>query len=103
MFTKLNILNNVTFMHKINTQTAPTVFLPKFHKPCHLYPTRFSKFNYLKPDHKLSKCKYRISIRGPSLWNDYLTDTEKQIEIVSVFRKIVKTRLLSSENETKYF
>ena len=30
--------NNLIFMHKVETGPAPTVFLPKFQKPTHLYP-----------------------------------------------------------------
>ena len=30
-------------MHRINTVTAPKVFLHKLTKLCHLYPTRFSQ------------------------------------------------------------
>ena len=30
-------------MHRINTVTAPIVFLYKLTKPCHLHPTRFSQ------------------------------------------------------------
>ena len=32
---QLNILNNLIFMHKVKTETAPAVFLPKFQKPAH--------------------------------------------------------------------
>ena len=30
---QLNILNNLVFMHKIKSQTAPKLFQNKFHKP----------------------------------------------------------------------
>ena len=52
-------------MHRINKNSAPVVFLNKLTKPSHLYPTRFSQLNYTKPTHKLNRCKYRTSIRGP--------------------------------------
>ena len=48
---QINILNNASFMHRINTKTSPTVFLSKFTKPSHIYPTRFSQINYAKPAH----------------------------------------------------
>ena len=51
---QINILNNASFMHRINTKTAPTVFLSKFNKPSHIYPTRFSQINYAKSTHKLN-------------------------------------------------
>ena len=65
---QLNILNNLIFMHKVKTETAPAIFLPKFQKPAHPYPTRFSKLNYIKPTFQLSRSKYRISVRGSALW-----------------------------------
>ena len=57
---QINILNNAYFMHRINTKTSPTVFLSKFTKPSHTYPTRFSQINYAKPTHKLNRCKCQI-------------------------------------------
>ena len=59
-------------MHQVSTKTAPSVFLSKFKKPSSLYPTRFSNVSYIKPTRKLNNCKYRISIKGPCLWNEKL-------------------------------
>ena len=81
---QLNILNNLIFMHKVTNGTAPEAFLPKFQKPVHLYPTKFSKLNYKKPMSQLSSSKYRISVRGPVLWNEFLADSEKEIENLSL-------------------
>ena len=36
------ILNNASFMHRINTNSVPIAFLDKLTKISHLYPTRFS-------------------------------------------------------------
>ena len=33
-------------MHKVRNGTAPAVFVPKFQKLAHPYPTNFSKLNY---------------------------------------------------------
>ena len=66
---QLNILNNLVFMHKIKYQAAPKIFQNKFSKPTHKYPTNFSTSNYIIPPFKLSKPKYRISSKGPTLWN----------------------------------
>ena len=63
----------IIHMHKIKTETAPPLFLSKFQKPAHPYPTNFSKFNYKKPTSQLSRSKYRTSVRGPALWNEFLT------------------------------
>ena len=58
---------------------ATIVFLNKWTKPSHLYPTRFSQYNYTEPTHKLNRCKYKISIRGRYTWKKYLTKKEKEI------------------------
>ena len=47
-------------MHRINTNSAPNVFLDTLTKPSHLYPTRFSQLHYTKPTRKLNRCKYRF-------------------------------------------
>ena len=100
---QLNILNNFTFMHKGKTETAPAVFLPKFQKPAHPYPTTFSKRNYIKPTSELTRSKYRISVRGPALWNEFLIDIEKKIRNLLLFKRKVKSKSLSYENEVIFF
>ena len=42
---QIKILNNASFMHRINTNIAPVIFLGKLTKPSHLYPVRFSQLN----------------------------------------------------------
>ena len=81
-------------MHKFKAETVPGVFLPKFQKQAHPYPTNFSKLNYIKPTSQLSRSKYRISVRGPDLWNEFLTDSEKEIENLSLFKSKVKSSLI---------
>ena len=90
-------------MHQISTKTVPSVFLSKFKKPSHLYPTRFFNVNYIKPTYKLNKCKFQISVRRPYLWNEFLTQTEKEIESTSTFKILVKQKLFSSYNKLSYF
>ena len=65
-------------MHRIKINSAPILFLDKLTKSSHLYPTRFSKLNYTKPTHKLNRCKYRFSVRGPYIWNEYLPKKKKK-------------------------
>ena len=50
---KLNIFDTAVFMHKIQGKYATSIFLPKFRKPSHSYPARFSHLNYVKPIPKL--------------------------------------------------
>ena len=90
-------------MHKIKSQTAPKIFQNKFRKPTHKYPTNFSTLNYSISPFKLSKSKYRISIRGPTLWKKIPTNSEKMQESVTVFKKYMRRKLLQLQNETSYF
>ena len=96
---RLNILNNVMFVHKIPTQTVSSVI----QRPSHSYPTNFSECSYSLPTHNLRKIKFTTSIRGLLLWNNFLTKTEKSIEKMSLFKSKVKNKLLVLENKAKYF
>ena len=49
--------------------------------------------NYIEPTSQLSRSKYRISVRGPAIWNEFLT----------VFKRKVKFKLLSYENKVIFF
>ena len=84
-------------MHKIKNRTAPSSFLEKFEQPAHSYPTRFSSGNYRKPQIILRKCRFRISIRGPAIWNNLVGSTEKEIQSFSVFKTKIKSKLLNFE------
>ena len=87
---QVDILNNLIFMHKVKSQTEPKIFQNKFRKPAYKYPTNFSASNYSIPPTKLSKSKYRISIRGPTLWKNIPTNSEKMQESVTVFKNSMK-------------
>ena len=64
-------------MYRVENKTAPSIFLTKFCKPSHPYPTNFSARNFLVPTLKLKKNRYRVSISGPLLWNNILAAAEK--------------------------
>ena len=90
---KLNILNIVAFMHRVHTKTSPPVFTGSFQRISHLYSTRSSTLNFSKPKLKLTKTKYRISIRGPAIWNDFIEDCLKSIEKTPFFKVKMKSKL----------
>ena len=101
---KLNIFNTAVFMHKIQGNSAPSIFLSKFRKPSLSYPTRFSYLNYIKPIPKLdNKCKYEISYRGPFIWNNFLGTANKQNTYVTKFKAVTKSKLFSLKNEVSFF
>ena len=51
---QLKILSNIIFKHRVENKTAPSIFLTKFCKPSHPYPTNLSAHN-LVPTLKLKK------------------------------------------------
>ena len=52
---------------------------------------------------ELSRTKYRISVKGAALWNKFLTESEKEIENLSLFKSKRKSKLLSYESEVIFF
>ena len=85
-------------MYKIKIRTAPSSFLEKFEQPSHSYSTRFSSGNYRKPQIKLRKGRFRISVRCPAIWNDLVGSTKKEIQSSSHFKTNIKSKLLKFEN-----
>ena len=81
---QFNILSNI-FMHRVENKTTPSIFVTKFCKPSHPYPTNFSALNLLVPTLKLKKSRYRVSIRDPLFWNNILTAAEKTQESLLKF------------------
>ena len=100
---KLNILSIAVFMHSVHTKTSPPVFTGSFQRIFHLYSTRLSTLNFSKPKLKLTKTKYRISIRGPAIWNGFIKNCLKSIEKTSFFKVKMKSKLLNFDNEISYF
>ena len=90
-------------MHKIKNRTAPSSFFKEFEQPSHSYPTRFSSRNYSKPQIKLRKCRFRISIRGPAIWKNLVGSTGKEIQSSFLFKTKIKSKLLNFENEVTFF
>ena len=86
-------------MHRVENKTTPSIFLTKFCKPSHPYPTNFSAHNFLVPTLKMKKRRYSVSIRG--LLNNALTAAEKTQESLPKFR--TKEKLLSMTKEINYF
>ena len=90
-------------MYQIRNKTGPLTFSGIFKKISHGYPTNFSQFNYKIPKTALSKSKYKTSFRGPSIWNNFLHNSDKEIESLPVFKSKFKLKPLSFSNEITYF
>ena len=100
---KLKVFNIAAFMYKVKGKSAPCMFLSKFRKPAHSYSTRFFNQNYVKLIPNLNKPKYGISCRWSFVWNNFLGTTDKQIIDVARFKSVIKSKLLSLENEVNFF
>ena len=99
-FYQINLIQTLKFMHKTKYRKNPRVFLAKFREVDHQYPTRFSKNSFC---YKRSACKttsFAITIRGPTIWNSFLSPHEKSIPNLSSFLKQTEFKLLNSNNET---
>ena len=90
-------------MHKTKNRPAPLSFLEKFEEPAHSYPTLSSSGNYRKPEIKLHKCRFRISIRGPKTWNNLVGSMEKETQSSSLFKTKIKSKLFNFANEVTFF
>ena len=90
-------------MYHIRNKTAPLTFSGRFEKICHRYPTNLSQLNYKTLKTALNKRKFRISFRGNFIWNNFLQNSEKEIESLSLFNSKLTLKLLSFSNETTYF
>ena len=65
-------------MHKIKNATGPATFHTTFNMPSHSYPTRFSSVNYNKPKTRPHKNRFRISIGGPAIRNNFVANADKK-------------------------
>ena len=52
---------------------------------------------------ELSRTEYRISVKGSAPWNKFLTESEKEIENLSLFKSKRKSKSLSCETEVIFF
>ena len=100
---QLNIHKTLIFMHQVNNSTAPSVFQEKFKYPNHKYPTKFSKNNFLKPKLYSVQSNFRITSRGPTIWNKMLSSPEKELQNALFFKAKVKEKILAADNETEFF
>ena len=99
---QINLIQTLKFMHKTKYGINPRIFLPKFREVDHQYPTRFSQDSFY---YKRSACKtsFAITLRGPTIWNNFLSQHEKSIPHLLPFLKQIKFKLLNSNKETEFY
>lgn len=101
---QINLQRNLVLMHQAKHSTVPDVFLHKFQHPAHKYPTNFSRHGFLVPKDTLEKIKFKISSRGPLLWNKILKNNPiNTIVGARPFKDKVKDLLLERINELDFF
>ena len=100
---QINLIQTLKFMHKTKYGINPQIFLPKFREVDHQYLTRFSENSFY---YKRSACKttsFAITLRGPTIWNSFLSQHEKSIPHLLSFLKQIKFKLLNSNKETEFY
>ena len=89
-------------MYKLNTDQVSSIFNDLIKKPEHKYATKFSKICFSLKAFSLKTTKYDNSYRGPKIWNDFLTKSEKELQSLSVFKKTIHSKLLENEHEPDF-
>ena len=100
---QINLIQTLKFMHKTKYGINPRIFLPKFREVDHQYSTTFSRNSFY---FKRSACKttsFAITLRGPTIWNNFLSQHEKSIPHLLSFLKQIKFKLLNSNKETEFY
>ena len=76
---QINLCQYANFMYKFRVNQAPKIFHMAFEKSTHKYPTQLSVSNFKYKEYSLTSTKHSISVRGPKIWNEFLTKDEKVI------------------------
>jgi hypothetical protein len=100
---KLNLYHVLIFMFKLDKKISPILFNSIFKKISHIYPTRFSKNNYIQSKIFYSVTKFSIANRGPKLWNSILNNELKTNYSLNQFKTKLKQLLMAIENELNFF
>ena len=100
---QINILQHLLFMFKVKNSITPRVFSHVFSSIDHLHPTRFSDSNFKICDFNLKLTRFAIAFRGPTIWNKFLTESEKCYTSIDVFKNMIKEKILNFSNEFLFF
>ena len=101
---QINIYQHLILMYKTNIGTAPVIFLNKFSKVFHRYPTSsINSINYKIPKSATKHTDFAASRRGPTLWNKVLDRSLKEIKLLPLFKAKVKEMILLRLDELSFF
>ena len=94
---------HLNFMYKFKNKHTSKIFNDIIDTPFHHYTTKFSKANFSVRRYVLGSTNYSISVRGPKIWNEFLTNKEKSIDSHALFLAKIESLLLYTENERECF
>ena len=80
-------------MHQVKNGTVPKIFSNDFSKVGHTYSTRFALNSFQFPRSSKTS-RFSILFRGPKLWNEFLTNNEKDVSTLSTFKRLIKKKFL---------
>ena len=81
-------------MYQVKKGIIPKIFNNNFSSVEHPYPTRFFLNNFQLPRSSKTS-KFSIISRGTKVWNQFLTDDEKNSQTLSSFKYLIKKRFLN--------
>ena len=99
---QINLYQISIFMYQIKHGTIPTIFNSDFTTVEHSYRTRFALNSFQLPRSSKTS-KFSILLRGPKLWNEFLTSDEKNISTLISFKNAMKKKILDFNNELIFF
>ena len=100
---QINLIQTLKCMRKTKYGKNPRIFFPKFREVDHQYPARFSHNSFCYKRSAGKTTSFTITLRGPAIWNSFLSPHEKSIPHLSSFLKQIKFKLLNSNNETEFY
>ena len=95
--------STTSFMFKVKNSITPRVFNQVFSLIDHLYPTGFSDNSFKTCDFNLKLTRFAIGFRGPTIWSEFLMQSEKCYTKIDVFKSKIKGKILIFSNELLFF
>ena len=90
-------------MFKAKNILIPRAFNQVFLKIDHIYPTRFSDNSFKICGFSLKLTRFAIGFRGPAIWNNCLTGSEKSYTGIAVFKSKIIEKILNFPNKFLFF
>ena len=90
-------------MFKAKNILIPRAFNQVFSKIDHIYPTRFSDNSFKICGFNLKLTRFAIGFRGPAVWNNFRTGSEKSYTSIAAFKSKIKEKNLNFSNEFLFF